>query len=253
MAYVKVEDLWLSYPVIVNTGSVRKAIMNTLLGGFTRRSEEKDDIVMVDAIRGISFELKEGDKFGLIGHNGAGKTSLLKVLASIYPPTSGTVEIEGHVESFLATGFGLEQEETGRENIQFVLTMLGKSPRTVEYDTKEIADFTELGEFLDLPVRTYSAGMRARLSFAIATNIKPEILLMDEVIGAGDIRFKEKAEERIQEIAEHTKIIVLATHSEGLMKKWCNKAIWMEQGKVKDIGDPEDLWERYKKSMIARK
>ncbi len=253
MAYVKVKDLWLSYPVIVNAGSVRRAIMNTLLGGFTRPSEEQKDIVMVDAIRGISFELKDGDKLGIIGHNGAGKTSLLKVLASIYPPTHGTVEVDGHVESFLATGFGLESEETGRENIKFVLTMLGKSPQTVKHDTEEIADFTELGEFLDLPVRTYSAGMRARLSFAIATNIRPEILVMDEVIGAGDIRFKEKAQERIQEIAQHTKIIVLATHSEGLIKKWCNKAIWIEQGKVRDIGAPEELWERYKKSMISGK
>ena len=106
---------------------------------------------------------------------------------------------------------------------------------------------------MDLPVRTYSAGMRARLSFAIATNIRPEILVMDEVIGAGDIRFKEKAQERIQEIAQHTKIIVLATHSEGLIKKWCNKAIWIEQGKVRDIGAPEELWEGYKKSMISGK
>ena len=253
MPHVKVEDLWLSYPVIVNAGSVRKALLNTLLGGFTRWSKEKNDIVMVDAIRGISFELEEGDKLGLIGHNGAGKTSLLKVLASIYPPTRGTVEIEGRVESFLATGFGLEQEETGRENIQFVLTMLGKPTQIVERDTEEIADFTELGEFLDLPVRTYSAGMRARLSFAISTNIKPEILLMDEVIGAGDVRFKEKAQERLEEIEEHTKIIVLATHSESLIKQWCNKAIWMEQGKVKDVGCPDELWERYKESMIPSK
>ena len=222
MTHLKIEDIWLSYPVILQSGSVRKAIMNTLLGGFARPNGNQNDVIMVDAIRGVNLDLTEGDKLGIIGHNGAGKTSLLKVLASIYPPTRGTVNIDGNVESLIDAGFGLEMEETGRENIEFVLSFLGRPHESIKYEIDEIAGFTELGEFLDLPVRTYSQGMKTRLSFALATNIKPEILLMDEVIGAGDYRFKQKAQMRIKELAKNTKIIVLATHSESYIKEWCN-------------------------------
>jgi len=245
MAHIKVKDLWLTYPVILEAGSLRKAMMSAFVGGFARQNDNQDNLVMVDAIRGINLELRDGDRVGLIGHNGAGKTSLLRVLASIYHPTQGSVDITGKVESLIDVGFGLEMEETGRENIRFILTLLGRPLDFIESETDEIAEFTELGEFIDLPVRTYSTGMKTRLSFAISTNIKPEILLMDEMIGAGDFRFQEKAKKRIEEIAKHTRIIVLASHAEPLIKEWCDKAIWMEQGKIVEVGRPEEIWTSY--------
>ena len=251
MAYIKVNDLRLSYHVLVESGSIRKAMINNLLGGFVRKKKDNENIVTIDAIRGVDLELDDGDRLAIIGHNGAGKTSLLKVLASIYQPTSGSVRISGLVESLINVGFGLEMEETGRENIRFILTLLGRPIDSIEQEIEEIAEFTELDEFLDLPVRTYSTGMQTRLSFAISTNIKPEILLMDEVIGAGDHRFQEKAQKRIEQIANQTKIIVLASHAEALLKEWCNKAIWMEQGKIIDTGSPEELWASYIKSMTS--
>jgi len=247
MATIKVDDLWLTYPVIMESGSMRKAIMTALLGGAGTKKE--NNIINVDAIRGISFEIKDGDRLALIGHNGAGKTSLLRVLASIYEPTAGSVEIDGKVESLIDVGFGLEMEETGWENIKFILTLLGRPGDSIESDAKEIADFCELGEFLDLPVRTYSTGMQTRLSFAISTNIEPEILLMDEMIGAGDYRFQEKAQKRIDDLAKKTRIIVLASHSEPLIKEWCEKAIWLEKGEIVGIGNPGEIWNSYVNSM----
>ena len=251
MANITVENLFLSYPVILERASIRKAVINTLLGGLISRTEDRSKIITVDAIRGISFEISDGERVGLIGHNGAGKTSLLRVLATIYQPTSGLVKIKGQVESLIDVGFGLEPEETGRENIKFILTLLGKPQSELDAEVEEIINFTELGEFIDLPVRTYSTGMSTRLSFAIATNIQPEILLMDEVIGAGDLRFQEKAEKRIEEMTKRTKIIFLASHSEGLIKDWCNKVIWMEKGTIVDIGTPEEMWSGYIKSATS--
>ena len=200
---------------------------------------------------GISFEARDGDRIGLIGHNGAGKTTLLKVLSKIYSPTNGSVYVDGKLESLIDVGFGLEPEETGRENIKFILKLLGTSKNELPERIEEIIVFTDLGEFIDLPVRTYSAGMSTRLSFAISTSIKPEILLMDEVIGAGDLSFKEKASRRIEQIAENTKILFLASHVDTWIKEWCNHVLWLEKGQIVDAGPPEDIWPRYEERMLA--
>ncbi len=250
MAYVKVTDLHLSYPVNLESASIRRVAMDTLTGGFLRRGDTAT-MMMVDAIRGISFEARDGDRIGLIGHNGAGKTTLLKVLSNIYSPTSGSVVVDGKLESLIDVGFGLEPEETGRENIRFILKLLGTPKHNLDEQIEEIADFTELGEFIDLPVRTYSAGMSTRLSFAISTSIEPEILLMDEVIGAGDIAFKDKASKRIEEIAENTKILFLASHVDTWIREWCNHVIWLEKGQIMGTGTPDEIWPQYEKHMLG--
>ena len=185
----------------------------------------------------------------MIGHNGAGKTTLLKVLGKIYAPTGGVISIEGKVESLIDTGFGLNMEETGKENIRFILKILGVKKDNLESEARGIERFTELDEFLDMPVRIYSAGMRTRLSFAISTHINPDILLMDEVIGAGDAAFKDKAARKIEEVTQKTKILVLATHSNSMIKKWCNKVIWLEKGQIMGMGDPEEMIARYHENL----
>jgi len=179
----------------------------------------------VTALDGVSFELEAGDRLGLVGANGAGKTTLLKVLYGIYEPTAGKLDIKGRVDALFNISIGFRQEATGR-----------RTEDQIAARTEEIIEFSELGEFIDMPFRSYSQGMAARLAFAIATTLDPEILLMDEWIGAGDAAFQVKAKQRMDELAERAGIIVLASHSEELLKKTCNKRLELEKGRVKSFG-----------------
>ncbi|MDJ1461911.1 ABC transporter ATP-binding protein [Nitratireductor sp. GZWM139] len=181
----------------------------------------------------MNFDLTSGDRLGLVGSNGAGKTTLLKVLYGIYQPTIGSVDICGKVDALFNINLGFRREATGRRNIELRGLINGWPPSVIESRMEEIIEFSELGDFIELPFKSYSQGMAARLAFSVATCLEPEILLMDEWIGAGDPQFQDKARERMDKLAKKAGIIVLASHNHGLLKKTCNKILELERGEVK--------------------
>jgi ABC-type polysaccharide/polyol phosphate transport system ATPase subunit len=195
----------------------------------------------VEAFKGLSFVLEPGDRLGLVGRNGAGKTTLLRVLAGILEPTSGALEITGRTDALFNINLGFRPEATGRRNIFLRGLVNGWTPAEIEAHTGEIIAFSELGDFIDMPYKTYSAGMAARLAFSIATHMQPEILLMDEWMGAGDAAFQKKAQERMQVLAEEAKILVIASHSEKLINDNCNKVLEMPSGSISLISEVNSL------------
>lgn len=190
------------------------------------------DIVTVRAIDNISLEIGDGDRIGLVGHNGSGKSTLLRVLSGIYKPASGSITITGKVGTLLDPSAGLDAEATGYENIFLRGYILGMSKREIQAKLEEIANFSELGDFLELPLKTYSAGMSARLAFAVSTSAQNDILLVDEGIGAGDADFQEKASRRVEDLFSRTSIVIIASHAEDLIRRFCNKKIEMEHGRI---------------------
>jgi ABC-type polysaccharide/polyol phosphate transport system ATPase subunit len=201
--------------------------------------------VVINAIDGLSFSLREGDRLGIIGHNGAGKTTLLRVLAGVYEPVRGRLAIRGNVTPMFSLNDGMDQDATGYENIWLRSAVLGFSRSAIADHIDDIAEFSELGEYLDMPVRTYSSGMFVRLGFAIATALDPQILIMDEMIGAGDAKFISRAEVRLKRMIERTGILVVATHATGILKTWCNKAMLLSRGKLVHFGDVDETLKRY--------
>lgn len=242
MALIQLESLSIDFPIYhLNARSIRKRFLR-LTGGVLRKETYA---VIVKALDDISFTLEHGDRVGLIGHNGAGKSTLLRVLAKIYEPTQGSIGIEGRVSPLLNVMLGINPESTGYENILVRGILLGLTQKEIQAKTQEIADFTELGEYLSVPIRTYSAGMQLRLAFAVATSIKPEILLMDEMIEAGDASFRKKAEARLTEFIEQSSIMVLASHCNGTIQRLCNKVVLLEKGKLKYFGPIEEGFKEY--------
>jgi lipopolysaccharide transport system ATP-binding protein len=199
----------------------------------------------VEALKGINLQIRQGDRVGLIGLNGAGKSTLLKVMAGIYPPTAGSLSKNGRVCPMFEFATGFEMTQSGWDNIRIRGLLLGMAPGEIESKLPEIADFTELGEFLDYPVRTYSSGMFIRLAFAVSTSINPEILLIDEVMGAGDIRFAEKAKRRMFDFMEQGKILVFASHNFDLLKDFCERTIWLEKGMIVENGPTAEVVAKY--------
>lgn len=199
----------------------------------------------IEALRDISLEISHGERVGLIGLNGAGKSTLLKVMAGIYPPTSGVLASHGHVCPMFEFATGFEMNQSGWDNIRIRGLLLGMKPDEIEAKLSEIATFTELGEFLDYPVRTYSAGMFVRLAFAVSTSINPEILLIDELMGAGDIRFAEKAKRRMVEFMKQGKIMVLSSHNFELLRSFCGRTIWLRAGEIAADGPTDEVVAAY--------
>lgn len=197
----------------------------------------------VQALDGVSFALSAGDRLGLVGSNGAGKTTLLKVLYGVYQPTAGAVSIEGRIDALFNINLGFRREATGRRNIQLRGLINGWTEEQIAERMDDVIEFSELGEFIDMPFKSYSQGMAARLAFAVATSLNPEILLMDEWIGAGDARFRDKAKERIDAVANTAGIVVLASHNEALVKRTCNRILELEKGAVKYFGDADAYFE----------
>ncbi|MCV3210526.1 ABC transporter ATP-binding protein [Mesorhizobium sp. YC-39] len=236
MVSIRAENLGLAYRVRQKlTLAARDRRMVT--GG---RIEGEGRSRHVTALEDVSFHLSAGDRLGLVGPNGAGKTTLLKVLYGIYEPTAGRVEINGRVDALFNINLGFRREATGRRNIVLRGLINGWSQEEIETRMEEIIEFSELGDFIDLPFKAYSQGMAARLAFSVATTLEPEILLMDEWIGAGDPSFQEKARERMATLAEKAGIIVLASHNPALIEKTCNKVLELEKGHVKALRSVED-------------
>ncbi len=244
MAAITCENISVDYPLYgAGSRSLKKTLMHMGSGG--RISRDAGDRVCVQALRDVSLHIDHGERVGIIGSNGAGKTTLLRVLAGIYEPTRGVVRHEGHISPLFDTTLGMDTEATGYENIVLQGLFLGLSPREIRGRTDEIAEFTELGDYLSVPVRTYSTGMMLRLAFAVSTCIDPDILLMDEWIGVGDAHFLEKAERRMERLVDHSRILVIASHSDALIKRLCNKVVLLDHGEVKAIGLVAEILDQY--------
>jgi ABC-2 type transport system ATP-binding protein/lipopolysaccharide transport system ATP-binding protein len=250
MAFLRLRDIWVEFPIY--QGSAR-SLKKALLAQATKGNLMQHGVhrVSVVALRKLNLNVKEGDRLAVIGANGAGKSTLLKVLAGIYQPTRGQRNSLGKVTALLTSSAGLSPEATGRENIILRGMFMGIHPREMEAKITEIADFTELGLYLDLPIRTYSAGMVVRLSFAASTAIAPEILLMDEWLSAGDASFFNKAQKRLEHFIGRSSILVLASHSISLLQEWCNRAILLHHGELMASGSVKEVAEVYQ-AMILR-
>lgn len=240
MVSIDVQNLGLVYPVRMSPSLKAR---DTRLAATDARISHQGRRHYVKALDDVSFSLKAGDRLGLVGRNGAGKTTMLKVLYGIYRPTHGRVVINGRVDALFNINIGFRQEATGRRNIELRGLINGWTESQIADRMDEIIAFSELDEFIDMPFKSYSQGMGARLAFAVATALQPEILLMDEWIGAGDRGFQDKARERMAELAKAAGIIVLASHNHALLKQTCNKILELEGGHVKQFYDSVDQFE----------
>ena len=243
---ILLEDVIVDFPIYGSAKSFRTELLGRATGGFIRREGRRQNRVAVRALESVSLKLSKGDRLGIVGPNGAGKSTLLGVLAGVYAPRAGRVVIEGRVSPLFNTAPGLDADDTGYENIVTCGMFLGMSRAEIEANTPAIAEFTELGDYLNLPVRTYSAGMIMRLAFAIATSINPEILLLDEGLGAGDARFAERAKARLDSLIERSSIVAVASHDEGLIRGVCNRAVLLDGGHVAAAGGVDDVLETYR-------
>ena len=229
MVSIRAENIHLSYRIREKL-TLRLPDKRLRKAGGMIEGEGRNRIV--HALRGVSFELKPGDRLGLVGSNGAGKTTLLKVLYGLYEPTAGRLEVNGRVDALFNINLGFRREATGRRNIELRGMINGWHRDEIAARTDSIIEFSELGDFIDLPLKSYSAGMAARLAFSIATALNPEILLMDEWISAGDREFQKKAGARMNEITESAGIIILASHNSNLIKQMCTSVMTLERGEV---------------------
>lgn len=235
---ISLRDVRVRFDVSNNHDNLKGAILARLRG-------EKREKEFVDALKGVNVEIEHGERVGLVGLNGAGKSTILKVMAGIYPPTHGTSEIVGHVSPMFELATGFEMTQTGWDNIRIRGMLLGLTPQQIEERIHEIAEFSELGNFLDYPVKTYSAGMFIRLAFSVSTAINPEILLLDEVMGAGDMVFAEKAKKRMYEFMEQGKILVFSSHSLPLVEDFCARVIWLKKGEIVMDGPAKEVLKQY--------
>ncbi|HEY0211633.1 ABC transporter ATP-binding protein [Acerihabitans sp.] len=231
MASLNFDNVTVAYPIYnAHTQSLRNQLVRIGTGG--RIGNSAGAIVTVTALDRVSFRLRSGDALGLIGHNGAGKSTLLRTMAGIYRATAGTVTRTGSVATVFELGAGMDPELSGYENIMRMLLLMGHSKAQARAAVPDIEDFSELGDFLALPVRTYSSGMTMRLMFAVATSVRPEILLIDEMFGTGDASFQQKAEKRMHDWIAGTDIFVFASHDMGLIKRLCNRLFRLDQGAI---------------------
>jgi ABC-type polysaccharide/polyol phosphate transport system ATPase subunit len=229
--------------------SLREALFQRATGGSIEREGKNSERLVVKALTDISLTLHDGDRLGLIGHNGAGKSTLLKLIAGIYEPVSGTVKVEGRITPLFDAMPGLDSEDTGYENIITSGMLIGMTRQQIEAKIPEIEEFCELGEYLNLPVRTYSTGMTMRLGFALVTALDPSVLLMDEGFGTGDLRFAERARARMQDFIGRSRIMVLASHSDKTIRSMCNKALLIEAGRAVAFGPVDDVCDQYYASV----
>ena len=245
MAEIVLKNVVAEFPVYGTQPSLRNALFGRVVGGVLRRQNSTGKRIVVRALEDVSLTVHHGDQLAIIGHNGAGKSTMLRVFAGIYEPSQGTISIEGRVSPLFSTSPGLDLDDTGYENIVTCGLLLGMSRDEIERKMPGIEAFSELSDYLALPVRTYSAGMLVRLGFAIATAIDPEILLLDEELGAGDARFAMHAAKRVEALIERSSIVVLASQSEDLIRRICNRAVLLDHGRVIADGPTADVFEIY--------
>jgi len=243
-AELLLQNVSVRFPIYSGSSqSLKKRLLFHGSGG--RLGRDTHHRLVVDALSNVSLSLRAGDRVALIGANGAGKSTLLRVMAGIYEPVQGTVTSRGRISPMLEIGLGIDNEISGYDNIRLRGLILGLSMPEIEERMADIAEFTELGDYLDIPVRTYSSGMLTRLTFAISTCFTPEILLLDEWIMAGDASFISKAQRRLEAFIEKTSIVVLASHNTEVCRRWCAKALWLERGEIAGEGEVNSVIDAY--------
>jgi len=248
VAAVALKNVTVQIPIYdVGGSSLRKVILSKTVGG---RFERSGSHLVVDALKDVSFEAHDGDRIALVGNNGSGKSTLLRVLSDVYPATAGSVQVVGEVSPMFDAMLGMSMDATGMENIWICGRLWGLSQTQIKDSLDDISEFTELGDYLNVPVRTYSTGMMLRLAFAIATVRDPEILLLDEVVGVGDLAFFEKAFRRLQGIIRRSQILFLASHIDDILRKVCNKAIWLDHGNLVQYGEFEKVIAAYRQNEL---
>ena len=236
---IEVKDLVLRYRIL-NKMSIRKSLFKM----------KKSKTEVFEAIRGISFQVQKGQIMGIVGKNGSGKSTLLKILSGIFSPDEGSVDLHGHSVSLLSIGVGFQKDLTGRENIYLSGMLLGFSEQQVAELIDEIIEFSELGKFIDRPVRTYSSGMYSKLAFSITSTLKTDIMLIDEVLSVGDAKFKKKSYARMKElISDKERTVIIVSHNSDTIRKLCDSVLWMHEGQIKMQGEPETVMQAYEEFM----
>ena len=245
MAHIVLDKASVEVAIYNSRGRALKSeILRRTVGGGLQNDRDRS-IQVVKALSEVSFKANDGDRIGLVGGNGAGKTTLLRVLSRVYPPTSGHAVIRGRISSLIDLSMGMDNDATGYDNIEMRGIMLGLDRKQAQALVPDIENFSELGEFLSLPIRTYSSGMMLRLAFAVSTAVHPDILILDEVIGVGDAAFAEKAEKRLRSMIEKASILFLASHDDSTIKRFCNRTLWMKGGKLMMDGAPDEVLKAY--------
>jgi len=243
---VKVNDVSITY----RTTFERRPTLKQALVRFARGQRAVKE---VEAVKNVSFDVRNGTAMGIIGSNGAGKSTLLRAMAGILPPTSGSIEVWGRASTLLALGVGFNHSLSGRENIILGGLAAGLSRREVEERAAEVAEWTELGDFIEMPMRTYSSGMTARVGFSVAVHMKPDILMIDEALSTGDARFREKATAKMAELRESARAMFLVSHGLGSIKEMCNEAMWLDRGKLMMRGEPAEVVNAYMKFVKVKR
>jgi lipopolysaccharide transport system ATP-binding protein len=246
MASIQLNNVTVDIPVYNAHGrSLKSAVFQRAVGGHVH-ARKRGDVIVVRALDDVTAAIASGERIGIVGHNGAGKTTMLRVLAGVYQPSTGSAHSTGEVGSLTDLGAGMDMEATGYDNIKYRSILLGHTYAQAKAQVSDIEAFSELGGYLNLPVRTYSTGMLLRLAFAVTTSIRPAILLMDEMISAGDAAFIEKARQRLRDLISSANILVIASHSEAVIREFCTRTIWLEHGKVMMDGEPEAVLAAYR-------
>jgi ABC-type polysaccharide/polyol phosphate transport system ATPase subunit len=249
MALVELDGVCVSYPKLTPSARSFQVAVYQRLGGNLHMH---DRAVEVQALSDVSLRLTDGDRLGMIGSNGAGKTTLLRVIAGVLPPQRGRLQVEGHLASYTDFTLGMDSEASGWDNIIFRCIFMGLTFEKARALAPSIAEFSGLGPYLDLPVRTYSSGMFIRLAFSVTTAIAPDVLVMDEMIGAADAQFLDKAQQRLSSVMDSAAIMVLSSHNVSLLQSLCNRAIWMDGGRIRAEGGTEEVLKAYHEDILAR-
>jgi len=245
MAHIVLDRASVELAVYNSRGrGLKSEILRRTVGGGLQNDRDSS-IQVVKALSEVSFEARDGDRIGLIGGNGAGKTTLLRVLSRVYQPTSGVASIEGRISSLIDLAMGMDTDATGYENIEMRSIMLGLDYKQAQAIIPDVEEFSQLGDFLSLPIRTYSSGMMLRLAFAVSTAVHPDILILDEVIGVGDAAFAERAEQRLHTMIQKASIVFLASHDDNSIRRFCNRTLWMKGGKLMLDGPPDEVLAAY--------
>ena len=243
--YIHMEKVNMYYPSgIYNTRSIKQELFNRI-----KHKESKPLLRDVHALKDFNLDAHDGDRVGVIGRNGSGKSTLLKTIAGIYPVESGIVEVRGKIRAIFDIGLGFDLESSGRENVMYRGLLLGATPQEMQEKMQEIIDFADIGEFIDYPIKSYSSGMLIRLAVAVTVSVSGEILLMDEVINAGDASFIEKARKKVLELMENAKMMVLVSHDMETVRRVCNRVIWLDKGVTKMVGEPNEVIAAYLSSF----
>jgi lipopolysaccharide transport system ATP-binding protein len=244
MAYISLEKASVVLPIF---NSSARSITNTLVSAATggALTAQKGGHLSIEALKNIDLEIVAGDRIGIVGHNGSGKSTMLRLLSGVYEPSSGKIKRSGTVSSLVDISLGINGENTGRENIFLRGKLMGLSKKEIDQKIDEIIEFSELGEYINLPVRIYSSGMLLRLAFSVSTSITADILIMDEWLSVGDGAFAERSSQRLRNLVDESEILVIASHTRELLEETCNKIVWLEHGLIRKAGPTQEILPEY--------